>query len=82
MTAEVRRFAELIAYVLVLAMLLGAGITCLYFGKISDIFLGGIVAALPIPISAIARIGQSEAMNKMADSLAQSQPVARAKLGE
>lgn len=77
MNSEIRRFAELIAYVIVLAMLLAAGIVSLKLGTSSDIFLGGIMAGIVPTIQAIARIGQAESMNKMADGLANSQPIDR-----
>ena len=77
MNSEIRRFAELIAYVIVLAMLLAAGIVSLKLGTSSDIFLGGIMAGIVPTIQAIARIGQAESMNKMSDGLANSQPIDR-----
>lgn len=74
MNSDIRRFAELIAYVVVLAMLLASGIVSLKLGTSSDIFLGGVMAGIVPTIQAIARIGQSESMNTMASMLGQSVP--------
>lgn len=74
MTSEIRRFAELLAYLMVLAMLLGSALYAFRLGAASDIFIGGVMAAIVPTIQAISRIGQAEAMNRMAENLAKSSP--------
>lgn len=74
MTPEIRRFAELIAYIVVLAMLLGSALLAFRMGQATDIFIGAVTAAIVPTIQAIARIGQSDVMNRMAEHLASSTP--------
>lgn len=78
MKAGTRRFAELLAYVLVIAMLLATALFAIHMDGANDILIGGIMTALAIPIQSIGRIGQSESMNSMADALANSTPSRRA----
>lgn len=77
MTPEIRRFAELVAYILLTAMLLASALLAIHMKGANDILIGGIMTALAIPLQAVARIGQSEAMTKMADHLARSAPQGR-----
>lgn len=77
MKAGTRRFAELLAYVIVIAMLLGTALFAIHMDGANDILIGGIMTALAIPIQSIGRIGQAEAMNSMADALANSSPARR-----
>lgn len=74
MNPEVRRFAELIAYIVILGMLLGSALYAFKLGTASDIFIGGVISAIVPVVQAVSRIGQAETMNKMAEHLAQSTP--------
>lgn len=71
---ERNRLAELLAYILLMAMLLRSGLLALKMNPASDIFVGGIIGAIVPVVQAIARIGQSEVMNTMARKLAESVP--------
>lgn len=77
MKAGTRRFAELLAYVIVIAMLLGTALFAIHMDGANDILIGGIMTALAIPIQSIGRIGQAEVMGQMANQLAASSPSRR-----
>lgn len=68
------RFAELVALVLLGAGMLALAAYMVSLGRMGEAF-GNLLGAFLLVIQAIRNIGQAQAMQSMADSLAKSQPV-------
>lgn len=68
------RFAELVSLVLVALGLLAVAAYMVYLDRMGEAF-GSLLASLPLVIQAIRNIGQAQAMQSMADSLARSTPI-------
>ncbi len=67
------RVYELAALVLLGVCLTALAAYMVYFGRTGEAF-GALVGVITITVQAISRVGQAEAMNKMADHLANSSP--------
>lgn len=74
MTKGWLRFAELLALVLVAMGLLALGGYMVALDKMGEAF-GAVITTIPLVVQAIRNIGAAQAMNAMADALAQSMPV-------
>lgn len=68
------RFAELLALVTVALGLLGLAAYMVAQDKMGEAF-GAVITTIPLVVQAIRNIGAAQAMNAMADALAQSMPV-------
>lgn len=69
------RIAELAALTIITLSLLGVAAYMIYLDRMGEAF-GSVLTTVPLVVQAIRGIGQSQAMNAMADALAASQPVA------
>lgn len=74
MTRSWLRLAELISLVLIAAGLIGLAAYMVSQNRMGEAF-GTVLTTIPIVVTAIRNIGQSQAMNAMADALARSMPV-------
>lgn len=68
------RLAELLSLVAVAAGLLGLAAYMVEQDKMGEAF-GAVITTIPLVVQAIRNIGQAQAMNAMADALANSTPV-------
>lgn len=68
------RFSELIALAAIAFAILALAGAMIYLNRTGEAF-GTVLGALLLVIQAIRNIGQAQAMQSMADALAQSQPV-------
>ncbi len=73
MSRNTLRFAELIALVTVALGLIGLAVYMAYLGRMGEAF-GSVITTVPLVVQAIRNIGQAQAMQSMADHLAQSAP--------
>lgn len=73
MTKPWLRFAELLALVLVVLGLLGLAAYMVNQDRMGEAF-GAVITTIPLVVNAIRNIGASQAMNAMAEYLANSQP--------
>lgn len=68
------RFAELLALVALAMGLMALAAYMVALNRMGEAF-GTVLTTIPLVIQAIRNIGQAQAMNAMADALAQSMPV-------
>jgi type II secretory pathway component PulF len=74
MTKPWLRFAELLALVLIAAGLIGLAAYMVSENRMGEAF-GTVLTTIPLVVQAIRNIGAAQAMNAMAEYLAQSSPV-------
>ena len=74
MTKSWLRFAELLALVLIAAGLIGLAAYMVSENRMGEAF-GTVLTTIPLVVQAIRNIGAAQAMNAMAEYLAQSSPV-------
>lgn len=74
MNRAILRFAELSAYTLVILSLIALAAYMVHLNRTGEAF-GTVLGIIPVAIQAIGRIGQSQAMQAMADHLALSKPI-------
>ena len=74
MTKPWLRFAELLALVLIAVGLIGLAAYMVSENRMGDAF-GTVLTTIPLVVQAIRNIGAAQAMNAMAEYLAQSSPV-------
>lgn len=74
MTRGWLRFAELAVYAAVALGLLALAAYMIALNRTGEAF-GAVLGTIPVLIQAIGRIGQAQAMQAMADHLAQSAPL-------
>ena len=74
MTKPWLRFAELLALVLIAAGLIGLAAYMVSENRMGEAF-GTVLTTIPVVVQAIRNIGAAQAMNAMAEYLAQSSPV-------
>ncbi len=74
MTKPWLRFAELLALVLIAAGLIGLAAYMVSENRMGEAF-GTVLTTIPLVVQAIRNIGTAQAMNAMAEYLAQSSPV-------
>jgi len=74
MTKPWLRFAELLALVLIAVGLIGLAAYMVSENRIGEAF-GTVLTTIPLVVQAIRNIGAAQAMNAMAEYLAQSSPV-------
>jgi type II secretory pathway component PulF len=74
MTKPWIRFAELLALVLIAAGLIGLAVYMVSENRMGEAF-GTVLTTIPLVVQAIRNIGAAQAMNAMAEYLAQSAPV-------
>jgi len=73
MTKYWLRFAELVVYAVVALGLLILAAYMVYLGRTGEAF-GAVLGTIPVLVQAMGRVSQSQAMQSMADALAQSTP--------
>lgn len=73
MTRAWLRLAELATYAVITLALLALAAYMVAMDRTGEAF-GAVLGTVPVLVQAIGRIGQSQAMQAMADYLAQSQP--------
>mgnify|MGYP000848970832 FL=1 len=74
MTKPWLRFAELLALVLIAVGLIGLAAYMVSENRMGEAF-GTVLTTIPLVVQAIRNIGAAQAMNAMAEYLAQSSPV-------
>lgn len=74
MNRYVLRFAELATYGLIILSLIALAGYMVHLNRTGEAF-GTVLGIIPVVVHAIGRIGQSQAMQSLADHLAQSTPV-------
>lgn len=74
MTRHFLRLAELLVYATIALSLLALAAYMVAMDRTGEAF-GAVLGTVPVLVQAIGRVGQSQAMQAMADHLAQSQPV-------
>lgn len=73
MSRHTYRLAELVALILLgIGLIILAGYM-IHEGKVGEAF-GSLIGVITITVQAVTRVGQADAMNKMADHLANSSP--------
>ena len=74
MTKPWLRFAELLALVLIAVGLIGLAAYMVSENRMGEAF-GTVLTTIPLVVQAIRNIGAAQAMNAMAEYLAQSSPI-------